>query len=194
MDERLTRYDTIVFDIGGVLLRFNPEYILQKLLPDDTRKALARVMFGPEHQWGQFDLGKDTNEQIAADIARAAGVKNGAEQVLHVVDYFHTCMDELPLVRELPALRTMGKRMYLLTNYPQPSFSNALKAFPFLNGFDGFVCSADEKLVKPDPAIFRLLCTRYDIKPENALFIDDSAPNTLAAAGVGFNVWNYKAE
>ena len=86
----------------------------------------------------------------------------------------------------------MGKRLYALSNYPEPSFSLTAARFPFLTEcLDGAVISSREKLVKPDPEIFRLLCRRYSLIPEKCLFIDDLKGNTEAAAAEGFRVWHY---
>ena len=65
MDERLLKADTIVFDIGNVLLRFDPGKVAL-LLPASIRQPLMQVLFGPQHLWGGFDLGAESNEEIAA--------------------------------------------------------------------------------------------------------------------------------
>ena len=194
MDARLIDHDTIVFDIGGVLLSFSPERIARELLPEDTRDRVFSAMYGEDWQWGRFDLGADPNEVIAEEIAARAGGGPIREQILSVLDRFHLCMDPLPLTKELEELKRQGKKMYLLTNYPQPSLSNAMRRFDFFRLFDGCVCSSEEKCVKPGEEIFRVLIDRYGIEPEKTLFIDDNAPNTAQAARLGFDTWTYRAE
>ena len=191
MDERLARADAIVFDVGNVLLRFDPDRVVT-LLPEEHRAALAGVMFGTRHQWGRFDLGAESNEEIALSIASEAGVPGGEGMVLYALYHFHETMDRLPMYSLLPELRKAGKRLFALTNYPEPSFTFACRAFPYLTEcLEGAVVSSREKLVKPEPAIFHFLTRKYDLIPSRTLFIDDTAANTDAAAREGFRVWHY---
>lgn len=194
MDERLLSAEAIVFDIGNVLLRFDPAQVAT-LLPEQNRAALMEAMFGPKHLWAAFDLGKESNEEIARRISRAAGVPGTWDCVLYVLSHFHEVMSPLPLAAMLPALRAQGKRLFALTNYPEPSFTLACAAFPFLStALDGTLVSAREKLVKPDPTIFRLLVERYSLTPEKTLFIDDLEANVKSAAALGFRTWHYAGE
>lgn len=191
MDQRLLDADTIVFDIGNVLLGFNAEKIAP-LLPEADREPLLEAMFGPPQLWGQFDLGADSNETIARRIADAAHLPGREKEVLDLLHHFPEVMDPLPLYGLLPELRKMGKRLYALSNYPEPSFSLTALRFPFLTEcLDGAVVSSREKKVKPDPEFFRLLCGRYSLVPEKCLFIDDLKANVDAAAREGFRTWHY---
>ena len=194
MDKRLLSADAIVFDIGNVLLRFDPAQVAS-LLPEQSRGPLMEAMFGPPHLWAAFDLGAESNEEIARRISQAAGVPAAWSSVLYVLSHFHEVMAPLPLAALLPGLRARGKRLFALTNYPEPSFTLACGAFPFLwRDLDGALVSAREKLVKPDPAIFRLLIERYSLTPEKTLFIDDLEANVKSAAALGFCTWHYAAE
>lgn len=191
MDQRLKDADSIVFDIGNVLLRFD-ERIVTTLLPEKVRGKLTEVMFGPLHLWGQFDLGADSNEEIASRIAREAGLPNEAGAVLHVLLHFHEVLEPMPMVDQLDDLLAMGKRLYALTNYPEPSFSLTCRRFPFLTEkIRGAVVSSREKIVKPDPQIFRILRDRFCLTPEKTLFIDDTLVNAEAAKKEGFRAWHY---
>lgn len=192
VDERLLSKQIIVFDIGGVLLRWDPAHLSQVLLPDDTRDRLMPVMFDPGWEWSRFDRGTEPNEVIAREIATRAGVPEAEAHVLRFLLSFHEYLPPLPLSKCIAPLRAMGKKVYLLTNYPQPSFDLAYARFPFLREADGFVCSASERIAKPDAAIFRLIAERFGFDPADAIFIDDSAPNIAAAAARGFDVWHYQ--
>ena len=193
MERRLAAYETVVFDIGGVLLSFDPPELVKHFFPEEVRQPLYDTMFGGDWPWGRFDLGADPNERIAEELARQAGVEGGDRLILDMLYGFCRYMEPLPLSRSIPELKQAGKRVYLLTNYAQPSLSLSMERFPFLKMADGYVCSAEEKLTKPDPEIFRVLCRRYEIDPAKAIFIDDNAPNTAAAEKLGFHVWNYHA-
>ena len=73
MDKRLLEAGTVIFDVGKVLLTFEPERVAP-LLPGEHRQALKEAMFGPVHRWSEFDLGRKTNETIAREIAESAGL------------------------------------------------------------------------------------------------------------------------
>lgn len=193
MDARLLETDVIVFDVGKVLLTFEPETVAS-LFPQEHREALFRATFGPDLRWSAFDLGVETNEEIAQSIAEKAGVPEGKDMVLYAFYEFFRTMRPLPLYHLLPALKTMGKRLYALTNYGEPAFSSTCGAFPHFGLLDGMVVSSREKVCKPDPAIFALLIKRYGLIPKDTLFIDDSLPNVQAAAALGFKTWHYAGE
>ncbi len=92
----------------------------------------------------------------------------------------------------LDALRARGVPVYAITNFSAEKFGLACAEFPFLGGFDGVIVSGDEKLVKPDPAIYRLLLERYRLSAADCLFIDDVAANVEAARGVGMYGHHFK--
>ena len=190
MDERLSGAKNIVFDVGNVLLTFEPEKV-SSLLPDEHREALSQAMFGPDWRWAAFDLGAETNEDIAQSVADSARVPGGRDMVLYAFLEFYRTMKPLPLYHMIPELKAAGKKLYALTNYGEPAFSSTCRAFPHLALLDGHVVSAREKLVKPDPAFFSLLLNRYGLVPGETLFIDDAAANAEAAARMGFKVWHY---
>ena len=193
MDARLLKTDTIVFDVGNVLLSFDPKKVAS-LLPGERRDALYGALFGPDWRWAAFDLGVETNEEIAQSVADAAGVANGKDMVLRAFYDFYKTMEPLPLYHLIPRLKSMGKRLYALTNYGEPAFSFTCEAFPNLLLLDGLVVSAREKVCKPDSAIFALLTARYGLNPGEALFIDDSAANVQSAKAAGFRVWHYTGD
>lgn len=193
MDARLLKTDTIVFDVGNVLLSFDPKKVAS-LLPEEHREALYGVLFGPALRWAAFDLGVETNEAIAQSVADAAGVPGGKEMVLNAFYGFFRTMEPLPLYHMIPRLKSMGKRLYALTNYGEPAFSYACEAFPNLRLLDGMVVSAREKVCKPDNAIFALLVKRYGLNPGDALFIDDSPANVRGAQAAGFLAWHYTGD
>lgn len=193
MDERLLRADAIVFDVGNVLLSFDPKKVAL-LLPQAYREPLFEAMFGPEFRWAKFDLCLTSNEEIADEIAKAANVPGGEEMVLHVLSHFHETMEPLPLYRMIDPLKAMGKRLFALTNYPEPSFTLAVEAFPELKRLEGQIVSSREKIGKPSQEIFRLLASRYFLDPKRTLFIDDVQANVDGAALSGFQTWHYAGE
>ena len=190
MDERLLKARNIIFDVGNVLLSFEPEKVVS-LLPAEHRDALAQAMFGPDWRWAAFDLGAETNEEIARSMAKAARVQGGEDMVLYAFIHFYETMNPLPLYGLIPELKGMGKRLFALTNYGEPAYSKAREHFPNLRLLEGEVVSSREKICKPDPRIFHLITSRFSLLPEETLFIDDSKANADSAAALGFQVWHY---
>ena len=193
LDGRLLGAEAIVFDVGKVLLTFEPEEVAA-LLPERHRDALKEALFGPVHRWSEFDLGRKPNEQIAAEAAAAAGVPGGERMVLEALYRFPETMRPLPLYRCIAPLKKLGKRLYALTNYAEPSFTLTKEAFPALKELDGEVVSSREKTCKPDGEIYRILLARFSLDPARCLYVDDREDNIRAGAGFGFRTWHYAGE
>lgn len=194
MDRRLLEAEAIVFDIGQVLLSFDGRRV-SGLLPERHRFRLHDAMFGgPNWLWPLFDLGAESNETISKRIAEKAGCPEDWPDVEGLLTRFPETLEPLPMSRLLPDLKTLGKRLYCLTNFPEPSLTLTCQRFDFFREMDGIMVSAREKLVKPDPAIFRLLARRFSLIPSQTLFIDDLEENTVSAANEGFRVWHYAGE
>jgi len=95
-------------------------------------------------------------------------------------------------VRVLDELRGGDCRLYALTNWSRETFPHALERYDFLGWFDGIVVSGQERLAKPDPAIFRLLMERHGLLAERTVFIDDMAYNAEAAARLGMHAIHFR--
>ncbi len=194
MDDRFLQEKNIVFDIGNVLLSFDVDKVLT-LVPENMRSAMKQAMFHSVWDaslWSQFDLGTRPNAEIALDIEKAAGIPGSAQQVLSILESFPRVMEPLPLSLQISELKRMGKRIYALTNYPEPSLSITAERFPFFREMDGMVVSSREKLVKPNPAIYKLLLDMYQLNPNDTLFIDDRLENVQAAQALGIHGWHYQ--
>ena len=90
-------------------------------------------------------------------------------------------------VEILRELLDAGHRCYALSNWNAETFASIEDRYPFLVWFDGLVISGREGVIKPDPAIYRLLCDRHGIEPDEAVFVDDSPTNVAAAVALGFD-------
>jgi 2-haloacid dehalogenase len=176
----------VVFDLGGVLIDWDPRYLYRKLLADEAavEEFLATVCT-PEWNAEQ-DRGRPFAEGIAELVERhpvhAAAITAYHERWPEMLG------GGIPGVVELLAeLRAAGVPLYALTNWSTETFGVARERFEFLDWFDGVVVSGEERMVKPDPAIFRLLLDRFGLAPEGALFVDDSPANVAAARELGFD-------
>jgi 2-haloacid dehalogenase len=176
----------VVFDLGGVLIDWDPRYLYRKLLADEAavEEFLATVCT-PEWNAEQ-DRGRPFAEGIAELVERhpvhAAAITAYHERWPEMLG------GGIPGVVELLAeLRSAGVPLYALTNWSAETFGIARERFEFLDWFDGVVVSGEERMVKPDLAIFRLLLDRFGLAPEGALFVDDSPANVAAARELGFD-------
>jgi 2-haloacid dehalogenase len=177
--------NTIIFDLGAVLIDWNPHHLYRKLIADEEQR--------------QYFLDNictsDWNEEQDAGRSLKAGtellVSQHPEHEENIRAFYGRWNEMLagPIqgtVDVFKALKESGRyKIYALSNWSAETFEIAQQKFEFLNWFDGMVVSGLEKIRKPDPAFYNLLLTRYQVKPEEALFIDDNYRNILAAEALG---------
>ena len=185
--------DAVVFDLGGVLIDWNPRHLYRKLFPGDEAAMEAFLATVVNDEWNvQQDAGRLFAEAVAEASARHP--RHAA-----LIDAFHSRWEEMlagPIhdsVALLDGLRRRGVPLYALTNWSRETFPIARARFDFLTWFRGIVVSGEERLIKPDPAIFRCLLERYGLEASTTLFIDDSGKNTDAARGLGFQVHHFRS-
>lgn len=182
--------DTVVFDIGNVLIPWNPRWLFRKLLADEAalERFLEEVDFSA---WNaQHDAGQSFVHGIAQHGARfphyrhllQAYFDRWEETIAEPVE------ESVALARRL---REAGYRTLALTNFSTETFPRALRLNPFLKEFEGIMVSGEEKLMKPDPAIYSLLCERYSVEPGQCVFIDDSLPNVEGARRIGMHALHF---
>jgi 2-haloacid dehalogenase len=183
----------VVFDLGGVLIDWNPRYLYRKLFPDNEpgmEEFLATVCTSAWNE--QQDAGRliataeqelidrfpDKIELIRAFYGRFGEMLNGAIA---------------GTVEVLEGLHTSGVPLYALTNFSAETFPLALQRFDFLGRFRDIVVSGRTGTKKPDPAIFRLLLSRNSLAAPDCVFIDDSAANVQAARLLGFTAIRFQS-
>lgn len=176
--------DTVVFDVGNVLIDWNPRHLFRKLLPDDAavERFLAEVC--PQSWNVEQDRGRSWAEGVAEAIARHPDQAD----LIRAYDARWPETVSGPIERSVTAMRRLksaGVRVLGITNYSAEKWAISQERFDFLNDFDGVVVSAHEGLIKPDPAIFELCFTRYAVDPARAVFIDDSPANCAASEACG---------
>lgn len=179
-----------VFDIGNILLRWDPRNLYARIFGSrrEMEHFLATVL-PPEWNLEQ-DRGRGWPEAEAEAIARHP-------EYAAAIRAFRARWPEMLAgaipenVALLADLRAAGVETYAITNFATDTFAEAQEMFPFLKGFKGIICSGQERLLKPDPAIFRLFLDRYGLAAEQCAFIDDSAQNTASAAALGFHAIHF---
>lgn len=182
--------DTVVFDIGNVLIAWDPRHLYRKLFAEETEmdRFLAEVCTAG---WNlEQDRGRGWDEAIAERVAlfpqHEALIRAYSERWHEMVP------GEVPgTVALLEALRAQGVALHAITNFSAAKFAEAQARFPFLRGFRDVVVSGTERLLKPDPAIYRLLLDRNGLLAGQCLFIDDSPANVEGARAVGMRAHHF---
>jgi 2-haloacid dehalogenase len=183
--------DTVVFDLGNVLIAWDPRRLYRQLIDDEQRMEwfLHEVCSSAWNE--QQDAGRPWAEATA--LLRAQYPEHA-----ELIDAYHLRWEETlvgPIeesVAILGELKARGVRLLALTNWSQETFPIARQRYPFLQWFEGIVVSGEERLVKPDPRIYQRLLERYGVVPSRALYIDDSARNVAAAEALGMQGWWFR--
>ena len=184
------KVDTVIFDIGRVLIRWEPDKLFRSFFSSDAEIAA----FMTETDLLKHNIAFDRGEPFAAGVDALAAKFPHHDAPLKAFDerWIETIDGEIPeSVGVLTALRGAGVPNHAITNFARVKFDIALEHYPFLGGFDDIVVSADVGMVKPDPRIFRLLLDRQGLDPARCLFIDDSAANIAAARELGLRVHHF---
>ena len=178
--------DAVIFDLGNVLIPFNPRWLFRKILPDEASIDRFFEETGFDAWNLEMDAGRSFTDGIAAHSQKFPHRSPLFEAFF---ERWHETVGE-PIAGSVDMLQTLQKkgiRTYALTNFSAETFPLAVARFPFLSNFDGTVVSGDEGLVKPDPAIYQRLMQRYSITPARAVFIDDKLENVEAARRIGLH-------
>jgi 2-haloacid dehalogenase len=173
-----------VFDVGGVLLDWDPRHLYRKLFTDPVEMEwfLTEVCSPAWH--APHDRGVST-------AASCAELASQYPELSELIWAWSSRSEEMiggvdaGSVEILRAVRETGLPCYALTNHEKETYPLRLTRFPFLGWFDGTVVSGEEGMAKPEPAIFRRLLDRFGLTPSTTLMIDDSVENLEAASKLG---------
>ncbi|KLK94456.1 2-haloalkanoic acid dehalogenase [Microvirga vignae] len=183
----------VVFDIGNVLLRWDPRHLYRQIFEDEEEMEwfLSHIC---THDWNvEQDRGRDWDEAVALLVKdhpkHESAIRAFHERWTETVEGSYE-----QNVTLLLQLREAGVPNYCITNFSGQKFILAKQRFPFLADFDGIIVSGDERLLKPDPAIYYLLFDRYGLEAEDCVFIDDSRVNIEAAGTIGMHAIHYPDE
>lgn len=179
------RAETVVFDLGGVLVEWDPRHLYREVFddPDEMERFLAEVCTWEWHH--HHDAGVLFEESIPALS------KLFPEQSANIALWESRYMDMIPgevpgTVDVLRDLKARGTRVLALTNMPVETEPQLRARFDWFELFEGVIVSGREKLVKPDPAIYRILIDRFGVDPSTTAFVDDRPENIDAANALGF--------
>jgi len=184
---------TIIFDLGGGLIDWNPEYVYRDVFQGDQDKVdwfLTNICVS---EWNvRQDAGRTLQE--GTDI-----LVQQYPQYEDWIRIFYDRWEEMlagPIPTTVDLLKKLKDdnkyRILALTNWSSETFPIAFDKFEFLKYFEGIVVSGDEKTAKPFPEIYEILIERYLLSPENCVFIDDNFDNIIAAKKLGIHGIHYK--
>lgn len=174
----------IVFDIGNVLVKFNWSDFMKSLgiVGDDFERLANATVRDPD--WNEIDRGILSDDEVLQLF-----IENDPEME-SVIRYFYRdfkgLLKKFDYTNEwIKDLKARGYRVYCLSNMSYKAVRECTDVFDFLELLDGFILSCDVKLIKPDSAIYHKLFEKYDLVPEDSVFIDDLFANVEAAKRTG---------
>jgi 2-haloacid dehalogenase len=178
--------DAVVFDIGGVLLDWSPDYLYADLIPDVEQRNLFLTEVATRDWNAQQDAGRTWSEAVAELVGQHPQHREWIEAydtgwLKMVKGVFE---DTAELLKEI---RALGLPTYALTNFSQEKWEVAQEAFPILTVFDGEVVSGAEQTMKPGEKIYRILLERFDLDPARTFYTDDMQYNVDGARAVGID-------
>lgn len=189
----MSRIDTIIFDLGGVLIDWNPEYVYLDVFNKDHKKMqwfFDNICTSDwnENQDAGYPMAKATEDRVALfpeyeDLIRmyyGRWIDMLGNEISETVDI----LEKLIKIKEY--------KIVALTNWSHETFPIALNRFEFLHWFDGIVVSGEEKTRKPFIDIYNITLERYNINAENSIFIDDNLRNIKAAEELGIHGIHFK--
>ncbi len=190
----MNKINTIIFDLGGVLIDWNPEYVYLDVFHGDREKMqwfFDNICTSDwnENQDAGYPMAKATKERIAlfpewkSEIEMFYG---------RWIDMLGEAISETVEILE-KLIKTNSYKIVALTNWSAETFPIALERFEFLQWFEGIVVSGEEKTRKPFDEIYQLTLNRFNINPKNAIFIDDNLRNIEAANKLNINGIRFKS-
>ena len=184
----MKKIDTVIFDLGAVLIDWRPMNVYEKAFNGDVKKAQWFLENVCNSTWNaSLDCGKDWDETIAEKV----------KDFPEYEQYIRLYKDKWELmlngeisgtVEILAKLKASGKyRLYSITNWSAQTFEITFERYPFLKWFEGISVSGYLKMIKPDKEIYLYTLRNYGIVPENSVFIDDNPANVKTANALGIN-------
>ena len=177
----------VIFDYGNVLVDWNPAYLFLPVFNGDEEKCRFFTDHICNREWfTRMDRGEDMDKCVAE---LQAEYPQYADAVAMFRDrWFEMCNGEIPGMLEIiQDLKAKGVGVYGLTNWPAETFVEARRRFKTIGSIDNYVVSSSVHLAKPEPAIYQLLLSKYNLKAEECVFIDDRKDNVDAAKALGMS-------
>lgn len=175
--------------MGNVLLAYTPQDYMKTITQDETIAAAVLKELFHSHEWVELDAGAITEEDAVKQVS--ARIPEYASYVQKAMDNWHSDLTPMAGMPEIiKKLKEKGYKIYLLSNTSLRFFRYRDKVEMF-HSFDGFLISAEEKLLKPDLAIFNRFCSKFGLNSAECVFIDDLQANVDGAIKAGFQAHRF---
>ncbi len=177
----------VIFDYGNVLVDWNPAYLFLPVFNGDEEKCRFFTDNICNREWfTRMDRGEDMDTCVAELQAQ---YPEYADAIALFRDrWFDMCHGDIPGMLEIiQDLKQKGYGVFGLTNWPAATFAEARRRFKTIGSIDNYVVSSSVHLAKPEPAIYQLLLSKYNLKAQECVFIDDRADNVNAAMALGMS-------
>jgi len=182
MEKRMS-IKNIVFDLGRVLIKFEPKEYTEKNVPEEKREDFYNGIFGSD-EWQMLDRGTLSYEDAKKIFKeRVSGVDKEIDRLFDA-DLFEILQPIEENVKLLPELKEKYN-LYILSNFHQPAFEHIFKKYDFFRLFDGHTVSCYYYLLKPEKEIYDTLIEKFNLIPEETVFIDDTKVNIEACEKEG---------
>ena len=186
-------FDTIIFDLGAVLIDWNPRHLYRKIFKTEEEITWFLENICTSEWNDEQDAGRSFEEATEVLVAKhpeweepvRAWYGRWRETIQGPI---HETVDILKTIKE-----SKSYRLYALTNWSAETFPWALNSFEFLHWFEGIVVSGIEKMKKPQPEFYQILFDRYNVNPNNSLFIDDNVKNIETAKTIGLTTIHFQS-
>lgn len=182
--------NTIVFDIGNVLVDFTWMPYVRNLLKDEETIRHVNNAIWLTGCWDALDRGEDTEEVVQRMLAAEPDYR---EEILLAFDHSGECISRMdyaiPWIQEL---KQRGYRVLYLSNYARHTMDVNREALDFLPYMDGGVFSSEIGCIKPDARMYQTLCQNYALNPACCVFLDDMEANVQAAAACGMQIIQFR--
>jgi putative hydrolase of the HAD superfamily len=174
----------VIFDLGGVLLEWQPTKILARCYSDLVAQDAMRNALFRHDDWLAFNRGDITEANLIANVCRRT--KLPTPEVVRVLDTVRDSLVEMPeTVALLRELRDRGVPLYCLSDMPVSVFTHVRQRYTFWDAFRGIVVSGEVRMMKPGRDVFEYLLRRYNLTATETAFVDDHPPNIAGAKAVG---------
>lgn len=188
----MNKINTIIFDLGGVLIDWNPRYVYKNIFKNDSKME----WFFKNICTNEWNLMQDKGYSMKKATAEKISEFPEFEKLIKVYygQWENMLKDEISetvnILKKL--VKSKNYKVLALTNWSHETFPIAIKKFDFLNLFEDIVVSGKIKMIKPDLEIYDYIIKKHSIIPEESVFIDDNSSNIIGAQKVKINAIHYK--
>jgi putative hydrolase of the HAD superfamily len=181
----------VIFDLGGVLLEWNPDKILQRFYPDPLLRTLLKDELFLHPEWRALNRGTLSEAQLLERVSKRSG-RPPAELAALLDSIRESLVTKPDTVALLRSLHRRGVPLYCLSDMPVSIYAHVRLRHDFWDAFRGIVISGEVRMMKPEREVFEHLLSRYRLEPRQSVFVDDFPSNVDGARAVGLNAIQFR--